>query len=149
MDRPRFIYVIHILTTQSALWDTLTDPAMSKLYWEHENVADWRVGGRWEHRRLDAAATVDIIGEVTEFDPPNRLAMTWFDPAQPESAEHGSKVAFDLKTLGEKVRLTVTHSDMTPETVQGASEAWAAIFSNLKTLAETGRPIPNPFLGIH
>ena len=49
---------------------------MTRLYWMHENVSDWKPGSRWEHKRTDPQGTVDIVGEVVEFDPPKRLVLT-------------------------------------------------------------------------
>ena len=43
------------------------------------------------------------------------------------------------------MRLTVTHTDLDDEGRQAVSGGWPAELSNLKTLLETGRTIPDPF----
>jgi len=47
------------------------------------------------------------------------------------------------------VRLTVTHSDLGEKALQDVSGGWPAVLSNLKTLLETGRTIPDPFGAAH
>ena len=64
------------------VWNGLLDPAMTRVYWMHENVSDWKPGSRWEHKRTDPEGTPDIVGEVVEFDPPTRLVLTWVPPAE-------------------------------------------------------------------
>jgi hypothetical protein len=39
-------------------------------------------------------------------------------------------------------RLTVTHSDLTPETLRNISAGWPAVLSSLKSLLETGASLP-------
>jgi hypothetical protein len=43
------------------------------------------------------------------------------------------------------VKLTVIHDDFEPgsEMLKGVSEGWPAILSGLKTLLETGEPLPS------
>ncbi|MBR7678976.1 SRPBCC domain-containing protein, partial [Streptomyces daliensis] len=54
------------------------------------------------------------------------------------------KVSFEIEPLGESVRLTVVHDDFEPgsEMLEGVSEGWPEILSSLKTLLETGEPLP-------
>ena len=56
-----------------------------------------------------------------------------------------SRVSFDIEDLNGKVRLTVTHTDLDDQGLRDVSGGWPAVLSNLKTLLETGRTLPDPF----
>ena len=49
MPRSTFVYAIYIDAPQEAVFDALTDPAMTRDYWRHENASDWKVGSQWRH----------------------------------------------------------------------------------------------------
>ncbi len=141
-DRPTFVYVTYIESTPDKVWHALTDPDLTAAYWGHSNISDWQVGSRWEHRRVDGSGVADVVGQVVESSPPTRLVTTW---ALPEGAtpETTSRVTFDIEAFEAIVRLTVTHDDLADESErQEASEGWAAVLSNLKSLLETGRTLP-------
>jgi uncharacterized protein YndB with AHSA1/START domain len=124
------------------VWEALTDAELTALYWGHSNVSDWQAGSAWEHRRTDGSGIADVVGTVVESDPPRRLVTTWTDPQGADGAEP-SQVTFDVEPYGEIVRLTVTHENLSDEAErQAASAGWAAVLSNLKSLLETGRPLP-------
>jgi hypothetical protein len=60
-------------------------------------------------------------------------------------AEPRSKVTFDMQDVGRSVvKLTSTHDGFTPgsRVLQAISEGWPAVLSSLKTLLETGTPLP-------
>jgi hypothetical protein len=42
--------------------------------------------------------------------------------------------------LGDVVRLTVTHDELTPDMRRKTSNGWPRVLSSLKSLLETGRP---------
>ena len=143
MDKPKFVYVIYIATTPEKLWNALTEPKLALQYWERENVSDWKQGSKWEHRRDDAARTVDLVGKVVESDPPRRLVLTWASPDDAAIAAKVSRVTFDIHATGDMVRLTVTHDELEPEStmLKGITEGWPRVLSSLKSFLETGRPL--------
>jgi len=143
MDKPSYLYVTYILATPEAVWTAITDAKISASYWERENVSDWQVGSPWEHRLPGKAA--DIVGKVLEADPPRRLVTSWAAPDDPDNAAKTSRVAIDIEELGGKVRVTVTHTDLDDQGLKDVSGGWPAVLSNLKTLLETGRTLPDPF----
>ena len=141
-DKPTFVYVTYIASTPELVWQALTDPDVSGEYWGHRNVSDWQVGSRWEHQRVDGSGIADVVGTVVESRPPTHLVTTW---ATPEDDGNGptSRVTFDIEAHGDIVRLTVTHDDLADEAERaGAAAGWAAVLSNLKSLLETGSPLP-------
>jgi uncharacterized protein YndB with AHSA1/START domain len=71
--------------------------------------------------------------------------ITWARPADAEDASKHSRVAFDIEPYGNGlVRLMVTHEDLErdPQMLEGISGGWPKVLSNLKTLLETGRALP-------
>ena len=60
------------------------------------------------------------------------------------AAEPLSQVTFDLEPDGAMVKLTVTHGGFQPGSavLAGVSQGWPSILSSLKTLLETGAPLP-------
>ena len=138
--KPTFVYVTYIESTAADVWEALTDADISGRYWGHRNVSDWKVGSRWEHQRVDGSGIADVVGTVVESDPPTRLVTTWW---LPDNEDLVSRVTFDIEQHGDIVRLTVTHEDLADDAERDAAAAgWAAVLSNLKSLLETGSPLP-------
>lgn len=143
MNKLQYVYVTYILTTPEKVWAALTDAELTAKYWERSNVSDWKVGSPWSHGFADQAP--DVVGEVLESDPPRRLVTSWSPAEHAHNPERRSRVTYEIEPLGEKVRLTVSHTELTEEGLQGISRGWPAVLSNLKTFLETGRTIPDPF----
>jgi uncharacterized protein YndB with AHSA1/START domain len=95
---------------------------------------------------------------VLESDPYRRLSYTWHT-VTPElaerfgwdgeflgtlAAEPRSKVTFDIEPTGEMVKLTVVHDGFEAGSTIAAmvSVGWPNIIASLKTLLETGEPLP-------
>lgn len=150
MKKPDFVYVTYIATTPQKVWQALTDTELMAQYWvgpsstcARVNVSDWRPGSRWEHQRVEAGRTVDIVGKVVECTPPQRLVITWARPTEAEDESKHSRVSFDIEArIDGLVRLTVTHDELDEQMLAGVSGGWPAVLSNLKTLLETGRVLP-------
>jgi uncharacterized protein YndB with AHSA1/START domain len=146
MTKHTYVYVTYILSTPEKVWEALTDAKISASYWERENVSDWKVGSRWEHRLPGKSA--DVVGEVLGADPPRRLVTTWAAPDSLGDPEKTNRATYDIEDVGGKVKLTVTHTDLSDQDLKDVSGGWPAVLSNLKTLLETGRPMPDPFSGV-
>ncbi|MFR0354739.1 ArsR/SmtB family transcription factor [Streptomyces sediminimaris] len=142
-DKPTFVYVTYIHSTPEKVWDALTDAGLTAAYWGHSNVSDWRPGSRWEHVRTDGSGIADVVGEVVESDRPTRLVTTWAAPDSEGQQDGRSRVTFDIRPHEDIVRLTVTHEDLRDEgELSAAADGWSAVLSNLKSLLETGSPLP-------
>ncbi len=159
MDKPSFVYTTFIKTTSERLWQGLTDPSFTKRYWNIAFETDWETGSAmtWQHRDV---TIVDDGQRVVEADPYTRLSYTWhsFTPDWAQTvgideerrarlaAERRSKVTFEIEAVGdEQVKLTVTHDDLEPDgvLVDMISGGWPRVIANLKTLLETGEPLPD------
>jgi len=141
MSNSQFVYVTYIGTTPEALWSALVDREITRQYWDHENVSDWKAGSSWEHRRCDGQGTVDLVGTILESEPPWRLALEWASPSSPSQL---SRVKFEIAPVLGVVRLTVTHNDLEPDSpiFDDISKGWPMVISRLKTLLETGKALP-------
>ncbi len=143
MAKSSFVYVIYIAAKPEIVWKALLDGEFTRQYWGHENVSDWKPGSGWEHRRGDAKGPVVLLGEVLEARAPRRLVITWADPRDKASKERHSRVTFEIETVADMVRLTVTHDELPADSDMHdkISQGWPRVLSSLKSLLETGRPL--------
>lgn len=104
------------------IWNYITDPEKRR-QWLAGGAVELRAGGNIEHvfRNADFAASneaapprfaslageIRLAGQITECRPPNLLAYTWNG-----NADDPSEVRFELEERGQKVLLTVTHSQL-------------------------------------
>jgi len=159
MDRPTFVYTTYIRTTPQLLWQALTEPAFTERYWNITFETDWKAGSpmTWHQR---GARIADAEQVVLESDPYSRLSYTWhsfppefaakLDMAEERrariAAERRSKVTFEIEPLdAEQVKLIVVHDDLAPDGLLAGmiSNGWPRVLANLKTLLETGAPLPD------
>ncbi|MFC3996838.1 ArsR/SmtB family transcription factor [Nocardiopsis sediminis] len=154
-----FVYTTYIKTTPERLWQALTDPAFTSRYWGVSFDTDWAVGSpmTWQEH---GNSTADPAQVVLESVPGRRLSYTWHtfteewaraagvsaDVLAELIAERRSKVTFDIEPLEGMVKLTVVHDDFEPGgTLRDmVGQGWPALLSGLKTLLETGDPLPSP-----
>lgn len=152
MKKPDYVYVTYIATTPEKLWEALMHTDMMAKWWvdpkagcARVNVSDWKPGSTWAHTRADGSGIVDIVGKVVENTPLKRLVYTWARPNEVDDESKHSRVSFDIEQYTDSlVRLTLIHDDLAkdPKMLEGVSGGWPTILSNLKTLLETGRALP-------
>ncbi len=142
MSKPEFVYTTYIETTAEKLWHALTDGNFTERYWfGHRVTSDWKVGSLY---RFAKQGKPSIEGKVLESDPVRRLAYTW-DPRSDEAKrERTSRVTFDLEPRGHVVKLTVVHDNLDEggKTFRDISGGWPMVIASLKSMLETGRPLP-------
>ena len=145
--------------TPEAIWQALTDPEWVERYgYGARTELELRPGGVYRgYATAEMLAfggpEVMVEGEVLEVDAPRRLVQTWhalFDPTT--TGEPASRVTYEIEPLtGGVTKLTVTHElDGAPVTaaivggvVTEAGGGWSWVLSDLKTLLETGTPLPS------
>ena len=144
MSKSSFTYVIYIHATAEEVWNGLVDPDITRRYWFHENISDWKPGSDWFHRRTNSEATVDVVGMVHESDPPHRLVLSWAPPDAIERRAGISRVSFDISAqddwpFGPWAGLRVAHSELEPdsEMLRSITFGWPAVLSGLKTVIES------------
>ena len=141
MTAPEKVYQVEIATTPERLWRALTDPAETQKYWYGAlSISDWQVGSRWVSQSAEGEVYLD--GEILEIDPPRRLVHSFHVVHEPEAAaEAPSRIEFEITPIGERCRLTVTHSGRGPATMAYTSGGWETIIGGLKELLETGQVV--------
>jgi uncharacterized protein YndB with AHSA1/START domain len=139
VSNEKFVYVTYIATTAQQVWKALLEGELTRQYWQHENVSDWQPGSKWELVADDGKRTVRHVGQVLESIPDKRLVLTWGDVG--DDAAKPSRLAIDIETVGETVRLTVTHDDLSTDMRRRINNGWPRVLSSLKSFLETGRPL--------
>jgi uncharacterized protein YndB with AHSA1/START domain len=149
-DKNQFVYVTYIKAAPEKVFDALMDPEMTRKYWAHLNVSDWKVGSPWKHKDASDGA-IRLAGKVLEIDRPRRLVISWAWPADKDNAAKQTKVTFQVEPGPAAVRLTVTHEDLEPgsDMDKGIRLGWPVVLSNLKTLLETGSAMATKELFAH
>jgi uncharacterized protein YndB with AHSA1/START domain len=142
----KFVYVTYIRTTPQKLWDALTDPVFQKQYWfdMHQDSA-WTKGASWT--MLFPDGRIADAGEIVEVDPPRRAVIRWRNEFRPELAGEGwALCTYEIEQDGETCKLTVLHEidAVKSRFIEAVSGGWPKILSSLKSLLETGKPLPRP-----
>ena len=142
-ERTNFLYVTFIRTTPEKVFEALTRPELTRRYWGHDNVSEWKVGAPWAHVRDNPERTVNIVGEVVECAPPRRLVVSWTGASSVDDPVSYSRVTYELEPYDGMVRLTVSHEDLLVGSAmeQGVRRGWPIVLSSLKSFLETGESI--------
>lgn len=142
-EKTSFVYTTYIRSTPEKVFEAIMKPEITRRYWGHENVSDWKPGSAWQHVRDNDERKVNIVGKVVEVLPPTRLVITWASPAEAQNPESYSRVTFDVEAYEGMVRLTVTHDELEAGSgmEKGISKGWPIVLSSLKSLLETGEGI--------
>ena len=156
------VYRVYIKATPQAIWDAITKPEWTARYGYGGTVEyDLRPGGAYrafpseEMKKAGAEMgipTPDVIidGEVIEADPPRKLVQTWRMLMDESMAAEGfTRLTYEIEEgKGGVTKLTVIHDLEGAPTLArllsggmedtGAGGGWSWVFSDLKTLLETG-----------
>lgn len=144
MGEQRIHQIVYIKTSLERVWDALTNPDVTQKYWGNTRIqSDWQVGSKILYLRNSEATDEQTILEIEK---PSKLVHTFHPLFGEFKDEPPSKVSIELKAGGEVVRLDVIHDGFPPNSkvYAACSEGWPMILSGLKTLLETGSPLP-PF----
>jgi uncharacterized protein YndB with AHSA1/START domain len=142
------VYVTYIASTPEKVWEALTSSQFTSQYFFGRQVeSDWKAGASWLLRKPDG--TVDVSGVVRESNRPHKLVVTWNVTGHPDLKDLPECiVSYEIEPVGEHVvRLTMTEAHPTPipaYLLEGGRKGWPMILSGLKSLLETGRPLPIP-----
>jgi uncharacterized protein YndB with AHSA1/START domain len=138
-----FVYVTYIKATPEKIWEALTSPAFTRLYWFGIDVtSDWKVGSPMSYV---SNGEVKVDGKVLVANRPKLLSYTFHESHGDASDEPPTKVTIELEPEAgtQTVRLTVTHTDFVANSKHrpSISQGWPAVLSGLKSLLETGKPL--------
>ncbi|SPE56719.1 Activator of Hsp90 ATPase 1 family protein (modular protein) [Verrucomicrobia bacterium] len=139
------VYVTYIVASPEKVWEALTLPVFSQEYFFGRRVkSDWKVGSQVTYYLSDGR--VDVQGKVLQSEPPNLLSFTWHVEWHEEFRRLPETIVrFNIDSLGGFVRLTMTEQHpvtMDEKYLDGGRRGWPVILSGLKTLLETGHPLP-------
>lgn len=148
MNHPSFVYISYITTTPEKLWDSLTSGTFTKKYWFGRTLTtDWKEGSAITFRDTDGKVTDE--GVVLKYEPYHLLSYTLKCVQDTTPYIQFPKVTFELQQMGDAVKLTLKHTDLSANAFRDESEGfdginnrWPAIISNLKSVLEIGRAIP-------
>jgi uncharacterized protein YndB with AHSA1/START domain len=143
MEKSKFIYVTYIRTTPEKLWQALTDPKFTHLYFYGTiQESEWKPGAAW--RMMIPGGRVCDSGEVLEAEPPRRLVLKWRNEFMPDlRAEGYSRMTYEIEKAGASLKLTVTHEMDKPGSkfIESVSDGWPSILASLKSFLETGESL--------
>ena len=154
-------YKVYIKATPEAVWDALTKPEWTVKYGYAPLVDyDLRAGGQFRAypnegmKKFPNIPAVITDGEIIEAIHPRKIVQTWRMLMDPGLAAEGfTQLTCEIETVrGGVTKLTITH-DVTgaPKLAAllagewesgGAGGGWNEVLSGLKTLLETGAPLP-------
>jgi uncharacterized protein YndB with AHSA1/START domain/DNA-binding transcriptional ArsR family regulator len=134
-----FTLETYIRAPRDLLWKAITDGKMTPDYYFGAQLqTDLKPEGRFDYMLPDG--TTMLAGKVIEINPPSRL-VTSFTPFWGGQEGRTTRVIYELEQQGDVCRLVLTHQGLSEED-SGIRQGWAKISSALKTLLETGKPLP-------
>ncbi|NJM05517.1 metalloregulator ArsR/SmtB family transcription factor [Candidatus Gracilibacteria bacterium] len=147
-SRPRLVYQIIIKAPQEQVWQAITTPEFTARYYYGSTLqTNLAVGSPFSYHMPDGSPIIE--GEVLASEPPNRLVHSYHSLWPPMDEDAPTKVTWELEAMPEGVtKVTVIHEDFQGETAtyKGLqSGGWTWILSNMKTLLETGEPMPQGY----
>ena len=147
-SKPKLVYQIIIKAPQEGVWEAITKPEFtSRYYYSSTLKTDLTVGSPFTYHMPNGSPIVE--GEVAASEPPNRLVHTYHSLWPPMNEDAPTRVTWELESMpGGVTKVTVVHENFQGQTatykgLQGGGWAW--ILSNMKTLLETGEPMPQGY----
>lgn len=147
-SKPKLVYQIIIKAPQERVWAAITTSEFtSRYYYGCTLKTDLTIGSPFTYHMPDGAPIV--AGEVIACEPPNRLVHTYHSRWSPMNEDAPTQVTWELASMSSGVtKVTVVHEDFQGETAtyKGLqSGGWTWVLSNMKTLLETGEPMPEGY----
>lgn len=134
---------IEIAAPPERVFPLLVEPEALQRWWPDLAELDAREGGRF---RMEFAGGESVVtGEVTVFEPPRALGLTWAWDGRP--AETATRIDLTVTPLDDgRSRVEVVHSgwERVPDLRPAHDAGWAHFLGSLAALAE-GRPFDKTF----
>jgi uncharacterized protein YndB with AHSA1/START domain len=142
------LYEIFIRAPRERVWQALTDPDDTVQYFHGTRFeSTFEPGSPFRNVIVDGERLA-VDGMVETFEPPHRLVITWHVNYDDEmAAEPPGRVEWTLTPAnddGSVTRVTLRHADLalSPMTWAHVKLGWVGIIDSLKSLLETGEPLP-------
>jgi uncharacterized protein YndB with AHSA1/START domain len=144
------VYQIYIAATPQQVWSAITDSEWTRRYFHGTAFVEPPGPGR-PYRTVTSDGRPAIDGVIDEMEPPTagrpgRFVQTWhvlYDAAMAE--EPPGRVEWTIESAGDGLtRVRLVHGDLarSPLTWANAKDGWVWILDSMKTLLETGQPLP-------
>jgi len=147
MTRPIHIHETFIVADPSEVWQAITKGTATAQYFYGTSVeSDWIAGEPIRYLSTDGQESVVADGRLITVDEPNQLAMTFHPRWDPElEAEGPVHMTWLIDRAGDGIsRVRVEYREMDPDgkIAEAFVPGIAYIMAGLKTLVETGKPMP-------
>jgi len=131
--------VFRALTDSSELTRWFTSPECPVKFWK----MDARLGGRYSYATEKGSIVVNSVGEfechgeIVEYDPPRRLAYTWFGNWHDDTSRR-TVVRWELAPVSKGTHVKVTHSGLAnlPIARKDYTGGWPGVLDMLKGFVE-------------
>lgn len=134
---------VEIAAPPERVFPLLVEPASLERWWPDVAELEPREGGRF---RMEFAGGESVVtGEVTVYEPPRALGLTWAWDGRP--AEMTTRIDLTVTPLdGGRCRVEVVHSgwERAPDLRPAHDAGWAHFLGSLAALAED-RPFDRTF----
>jgi uncharacterized protein YndB with AHSA1/START domain len=150
MSRTAHVYQIYIAATPDQVWSAITESEWTRRYFHSTEFVEPPRRGR-PYRTVGADGRPAIDGVIEEMQPPTdrspgRFVQTWHTLYDLELAhEPPSRVEWTVENAGDgltRVRLVHGNLENSPLTWENVKDGWVWILNSMKTLLETGQPLP-------
>jgi uncharacterized protein YndB with AHSA1/START domain len=150
MSLPAHVYQIYIAATPKQVWAAITESEWTRRYFHTVAFVEPPQQGKpYLTVGVDGRPAVDgIIEEMLppEEGRPGRFVQTWHTRYDPELAhEPASRVEWTVEHAGKGLtRVGLVHGNLeqSPLTWENVKDGWVWILNSMKTLLETGQPLP-------
>lgn len=134
-------YELFLRATPQRVWDAITRPEDSARYFFGTAVA---IDGRRITWHVPGGGPLMVEGEITSSSAGAELVHSWRAHYDPTSSDEVSKVSWRIEPRGPVTKLTLVHElEGAPGTARNVgTDGWSLVLSGLKTLVETGEPLP-------
>ncbi len=148
-DQDAIVSEIHIAAPPERVFQALIDPKQVRQWWTGDQcpiesfAMEAKAGGRWHYETKQGTYEVNGVtkfhcdGEVLEYDPPRRLAYSWFANWQ-DDPKARTVVRWELTPKAGGTQVKMTHSGLAklPIARKDYSGGWPGLIAQLKSFLE-------------
>jgi len=144
MDKPVHVYKTYVRATAEEVWNAIIDPGMTSQYFYGTLVeSDWEVGSSMNYYYPDGRQASE--GQILSIDAPKRMEITFHALWDAElAAEEPAREVWEVTEMKGMVELKVEIYEIGEKSLEDFKNGLPYILSGLKSLVETGKPLPPP-----